>query len=117
MSGKLVWLDLTMPDAETVRDFHADVVGWKPEGVDMGGYEDFTIVRGETGEAVAGICFNRGTNAEIPVGWIPYFEVDDLDAALERARALGAEVVSGPRGGFCMIRDPAGAVAALYRQG
>jgi predicted enzyme related to lactoylglutathione lyase len=117
MSGKLVWLDLTVPDAESVRDFYARVVGWEPQGVDMGGYEDFTMKSRETGEAVAGICFARGPNADVPLGWVPYFDVDDLDAAVERAKGLGAEVVSGPRDGFCLIRDPAGAVAALYRQG
>jgi predicted enzyme related to lactoylglutathione lyase len=36
--GKIGWIDLTVGDATRVRDFYAGVVGWKPEGVEMGGY-------------------------------------------------------------------------------
>lgn len=113
-SGEVVWLDLTVPDAEAVRDFYAEVVGWQPEPVDMGGYADFNMVSPATGQPAAGVCFARGTNADLPAQWIPYFGVEDLDAGVARAKELGAEVVSGPRSGFCIIRDPAGAVAALF---
>ena len=35
--GKIGWADLTVNDAETVRDFYRDVVGWTVQPVDMGG--------------------------------------------------------------------------------
>jgi len=31
------WGDLTVRNAEAVREFYKDVVGWKPEPVSMGG--------------------------------------------------------------------------------
>ena len=37
--GTIVWCDLTVNDAETVRDFYAAVVGWKAEPVEMGGVD------------------------------------------------------------------------------
>ena len=34
--GTVAWTDLTVPDAEGIRDFYARVVGWVPEPVAMG---------------------------------------------------------------------------------
>lgn len=117
--GAVAWRDLTVPDAERIRDFYRSVVGWRVQPVEMDGYSDFAMVVPATGEGVAGICHARGPNADMPPQWIVYIIVEDLDASMERCRASGGEVVSGPRdmGGarFCVIRDPAGAVAALYQ--
>ncbi len=50
-----------------------------------------------------------------------YIVVADLDDSIEACRRRGGELVAGPRrtGGdrYCVIRDPAGAVAALYERG
>ena len=117
--GSIGWHDLTVPDAEGVRDFYAGVVGWAAEPVDMGGYADFSMNAG--GQTVAGVCHARGANAGMPAQWMMYVIVEDLDAALERVRVLKGEVVSEPRGAgggkFAVIRDPAGAVCGLYQAG
>ena len=34
--GSIGWIDLTIPDAERIRDFYAAVAGWKPEPESMG---------------------------------------------------------------------------------
>lgn len=119
--GSIAWHDLTVPDAASVRDFYREVVGWEPEGVDMGGYEDFQMCRPD-GEPAAGVCWARGANADLPPQWLMYIVVADLGAALEAVRAHGGEVAAGPKGpagpgGYAVIRDPAGAVAALYQAG
>jgi len=116
--GTVVWADLTVPDAPRVRDFYAAVTGWRPVEVPMGDYSDFSMTAPGTGRAVAGVCHARGVNAGLPAQWLVYVTVADLDASLERCRALGGEVVAGPmgmgaHGRFAVIRDPAGAVAAL----
>lgn len=119
--SRVAWVDLTVDDAPSVRDFYASVMGWTPEGVDMGEYEDFNMLDPESGEPTAGVCHARGSNASIPSVWMVYFAVDDLDAALEACRAGGGEVVDGPRAAgrsrFAVIRDPAGAVCALVEAG
>ena len=43
MAGDIGWLDITVEDAEGLRDFYAAVVGWTPGAVDMGEYSDFTM--------------------------------------------------------------------------
>src|SRR5262245_17346484 len=66
--GKIGWVDLTVGDAEEVSAFYREVVGWKSEGVEMGGYQDYCMLPAEGG-AVAGVCHARGTNEGIPAQW------------------------------------------------
>jgi len=119
--GKIGWIDLTVGDAEKVSAFYRSVVGWRSEPVDMGGYQDFCMVPAEGG-AVAGVCHARGTNLGVPPQWLIYVTVADLEQSLERCRALGGEVVRdthglGGMGRFAIVRDPAGAVCALFQKG
>ena len=118
-TGSITWFDLTVGDAEVVRDFYAEVVGWKPEPVDMGGYSDFKMNAPGSGRCAAGICHARGMNADLPPQWMIYIHVENLDESLSKCRALGGKRIAGPRnmagqGRYCVIQDPAGAVAALF---
>ncbi len=116
-SGSILWQDLTVGNAGDVSRFYAEVVGWEASPHDMGEYHDFNMKDGE-GKIVAGICHAKGSNANIPPQWILYISVEDVEASAARCRELGGEVVDGPRtvgeSRFCIIRDPAGAVAGLY---
>lgn len=116
LPGAIAWRDLTVEDAEALRDFYAAVVGWKPEAVDMGGYSDFNMLDAD-GEPVAGICHARGSNAKLPPQWLIYIQVPDVDAAAREATQRGGTVLDGPRdmGAYrsCCIQDPVGAVSAL----
>jgi len=118
-AGTIAWADLTVENAEKVRDFYREVVGWTVSDVDMGGYSDYCMNRPEDGRAVAGICWKRGANADLPPQWLVYLTVADIEASVARCVELGGRVVAGPRhtpgyGAYCVIADPAGAVAALF---
>lgn len=118
-AGTIGWRDLTVPDAEGVRDFYEQVVGWCHEPVDMGEYSDFSMLTPSTGDCVAGICHARGGNAGLPAQWLIYIFVDDLDASLAACTEKGGGVLSGPtgmggQGRYAVIQDPAGAVCALF---
>jgi predicted enzyme related to lactoylglutathione lyase len=119
--GTIGWIDLTVDNAEEVRDFYAAVVGWKIDPVDMGGYQDFTMVTPAAGDAVAGVCHARGSNADMPAQWMVYVTVADVESSAARCRELGGRVVVGPRAmgdaRFAVVQDPAGAVCALYQPG
>jgi predicted enzyme related to lactoylglutathione lyase len=117
--GAVAWTDLTVPDAEKIRDFYARVVGWVAVPVDMGGYSDFNMTAPTQETPVAGICHARGVNADLPPTWIVYLVVEDLEASLAGVRQEGGQVLLGPRrmapgSAYAVIRDPAGAVVALY---
>ena len=120
--GSIGWVDLTVPNAEAVRDFYRDVVGWTMTEVEMGGYSDFCMNKPGSNTTVAGICHARGVNAALPPQWLVYITVQDVDKSAARCVELGGEIIMQPKsaGGqsrYCVIRDPAGAVAALYAPG
>jgi predicted enzyme related to lactoylglutathione lyase len=117
-TGSIVWTDLTVPDAENVRDFYSAVVGWKPEPVDMGEYADFNMCSPESGTPAVGVCHARGGNAGLPAQWLIYITVEDVNASVAACRERGGKVLMEPKsmgahGTYCVIEDPAGAVAAL----
>ena len=120
-TGSIGWLDLTVEDAPRLRDFYSAVAGWKPAEVPMGDYADFVMTDPSSGEPRAGVCHARGGNAGLPPAWLVYVVVDDLDANLASARALGGEVVAGPKAmgtdRYAVLRDPAGAAFALWQKG
>lgn len=117
--GIIAWTDLTVKDAEGVRDFYQKVVGWKSAPVEMGGYNDFMMNVPESGNTVAGICHARDVNAGLPAQWLIYITVEDVDKSAAQCQELGGKVLVGPKemgghGRYCVIQDPAGAVAALF---
>lgn len=117
--GSITWADLTVENAERLRDFYSAVVGWTSSGVDMGGYSDFNMNDPETGTPLAGVCHARGGNAELPPVWLIYVNVEDIERSVARCVELGGQVISGPKGvggqgRYCVIRDPAGAALALF---
>ncbi len=118
-TGGIEWRDLTVEDADTVRDFYAEVAGWNPQPVSMGDYNDYNMLDSQ-GNAVAGVCHARGGNADMPAQWLMYVTVADIDASIASCTRLGGAVVAGPKqmgsDRYCVIRDPAGAVLALYQK-
>jgi predicted enzyme related to lactoylglutathione lyase len=116
--GQVGWVDLTVPNADAVRDFYKAVVGFASSDIDMGGYSDYCLNRTDNGESVAGVCHARGVNAALPAVWLVYFTVADLDESLRQCTNLGGKlrmpVRSSPQGRYCVVEDPAGAVCALF---
>jgi uncharacterized protein len=119
--GSIGWRDLTVKNADEVRDFYSKVVGWTVVPIDMGGYSDYCMVPAGGKEPAAGICHKRGANAKIPSQWLMYIIVADLDRALKLVKKHGGEQLTEVRaagdGLFAVIRDPGGAVCGLYESG
>lgn len=117
--GSILWTDLTVSDAESIRRFYQTVVGWEHAPVDMGGYSDYCMNLPGSGKTVAGICHARGENAHLPPQWLIYITVADLDESVRKYCGAGGQVVAPIRemggGRMAVIRDPAGAVAALHQ--
>ena len=116
--GTITWIDITVEDADRLRDFYQSVTGWSPEPLAMGGYSDY-VMNDADGEAAAGVCHARGSNADLPPQWLVYITVEDLDHSVAECQRLGGSVITPPRsyggGRYCVIKDPSGAVCALYQ--
>ncbi len=117
--GRIAWVDLTVDNAEEVRDFYQQMIGWTPQPVQMDGYADYTMA-GPDGVPAAGVCHARGVNAAMPAQWMIYITVADLADSLAVCQHLGGHIIVPIRGEpgsrFAIIQDPAGAVCALYEQ-
>lgn len=118
--GKVGWLDITVPDAPKLRDFYKRVVGWSSTPVEMGGYEDYSMVPPNSTDGVAGICHARGNNVGLPNAWLPYFHVADIEASARQVEVLGGRLRTpirsmGSMGRYVVIEDVAGAVCALFQ--
>lgn len=116
--GTISWTDLTVEDADRVRDFYESVIGWTPEPLSMGTYSDY-VMNDADGDATAGICHARGNNVDLPAQWLIYITVEDLNHSMKECQRLGGVVLTPPQsyagGRYCVIKDPAGAVCALYQ--
>ena len=116
--GKIIWADLTVPDAERVGEFYRNVIGWEKEGLSMGDYEDFLMKDPSGKEAVAGVCHSRGVNKDLPPQWLIYVQVESLEKSLQSCREGGGKVLGEPRkmgeSFYCLIQDPAGAYMMLF---
>ncbi len=117
--GKIGWLDMTVEDVPAVRDFYKAVVGWETDEIDMGGYSDYVMKMPASGEGVSGICHAKGSNVDLPSGWLIYIVVADIEESIAACVSNGGSVVVEPRGlaggQFCVIKDPGGSVAGLYQ--
>ena len=117
--GQFGWHDLTVDDAPRLRDFYREVAGWTVSECPMGGYSDY-VMHGKDGTAVAGVCHRRGPNSDLPPQWLVYAVVVDVEAAAAKAVELGGTLLRplGPSDGMgraAFVRDPAGAVFALFQ--
>jgi len=113
-TGRVVWMDLTVPNADEVSEFYSKVVGWDILGLDMGGYKDYCMNDPKTGETIAGVCHARGVNAYLPPQWLMYLSVENLDDSLAAVVEQGGKVIGDKRsdgkgGHYCLVQDPAGA--------
>ena len=116
--GTIGWRELYAADGKTAFDFYASQFGWeKDQAMDMGEmgvYQVFKI----NGEQAGGMM-TRPPQVPVP-SWLYYFNVDDINAAAERVKKGGGNVLMGPMevpGGSWIIQatDPQGAVFALVK--
>jgi predicted enzyme related to lactoylglutathione lyase len=119
--GEMAWLDLTVKNANEVKGFYQQVVGWQVDEITMGDHHDYAMKSPESGEAISGICHAQGVNADMPAAWLPYFLVVNINDSISSVTALGGELLTeiktAGKDQYIVIKDPAGAVCALYQKG
>ncbi|HVV85824.1 MAG TPA: VOC family protein [Kofleriaceae bacterium] len=121
--GEVAWHELYTTDHEAAFAFYHAICGWERLGAfDMGPMGTY-LLWGRDGKQLGGMMtmppgMKTPDGAEVPPNWMYYVTVDDLDAALERAKAGGAKVINGPMevpGGqrVVLLFDPQGAAFSL----
>jgi uncharacterized protein len=108
--GCMAWNELATPDPGRAREFYRALLGWEAEA-DAAGYATL-----RNGGAVNG-GMRPLRDGEAPA-WLVYFTVASLDEAAEHVHGGGGEIVvepgDGAAGRIAIVRDPQGALLALY---
>jgi predicted enzyme related to lactoylglutathione lyase len=99
--------------------FYAKLFGWQPTPFTPQGNQPFILFKTDP-DMVGGVAgMVEKQKPETPSQWIPYVVVDDVDAALAKALALGATIRTpvksiGEFGRIALIYDPEGATVGFH---
>jgi len=115
--GTFSWVELLTSDADAAKAFYAELMGWTYEDLPLPEGGSYTMVL-KDGKRVAGLHQPAPENAG-PPAWLSYVTVEDADAAVERAKELGATTLAGPfdvmdAGRMAVLQDSQGAVFAVW---
>jgi predicted enzyme related to lactoylglutathione lyase len=123
-AGVPCWVDTLQPDPDAAMAFYADLFAWEfaGPGPTAGDSSAAYHVARKGDRDVAGVGPWPEGEATAPRAWTTYIRVESVDAALERARALGGELVAGPldaapAGRLAVLADPTGAGFAVWAAG
>lgn len=114
--GRPGWHELMARDWEQVLPFYLTMFGWEKDyGHDMGPMGIYQVVK-IPNEQGAGL-FNKPAGVPEPF-WLYYFNVENIDAAADRVKTAGGQIVEGPMEvpeGAWIVQglDPQGAMFAL----
>lgn len=120
-NGHVGWHELYSGNFDADLAFYTSQFGWsKGEAMDMGEMGSYQLVSqtgGSDFQSMTGGVMPRPGEMPVPV-WLFYFVVPDIDAAMEKVKAGGGNVLNGPMqvpGGSWIIQaaDPQGAMFAL----
>jgi uncharacterized protein len=118
-AGEFVWNELMSTDHEAGFRFYGEIFGWaKTSEFDMGPEMGKYLLFGKDGAPFGGMM-TKTKDMPGPSAWVYYVHVDDLDAAVERAKGKGATLMHGPMEvptgeRVAVLTDPQGAVFALH---
>ncbi len=113
--GTPCWYELCTQSAAAARKFYGPLLGWSFQDAGMEGFDYGLALKGDS--MIAGLM---EPDSPMPSFWLIYFAVDDCDAAVAKARGLGAslhrEAADIPgTGRFAILADPQGAAFGLLQ--
>lgn len=114
--GAFTWNENMSRDWEAAKAFYGSVFGWGFNDMSAEGfsYATFTV----DGRDVGGVgALPDEVPEEVPANWGTYFAVDDADAAVQKVRDLGGQVLQEPFdtpfGRMARVTDDQGAVFSI----
>lgn len=114
--GRTGWHELHAADGASAFGYYSKLFGWtKGEALDMGPMGVYQLFNHDG--VMAGGIFTKPPAEPVPY-WLFYFNVAEINAAVERVKAGGGQILNGPMevpGGSMIVQclDPQGAIFAL----
>jgi len=117
MANPFVHVELNTTNLAKAKEFYGKLFAWELEDVQMGPGETYTMIK--VGEGTGGGMMTHPMPGQ-PSMWLAYTQVDDIRAATNKAKSLGATIVKDVTdipgvGSFSVIVDPTGAALALFQ--
>ena len=117
MANPFVHIELHTGDLAKAKAFYSSLFDWKLQEIPMPDGGSYTMIN--VGEGTGGGMMSMPASG-VPPHWLAYVGVDDVAAATEKARALGAAVVQDVMevagyGWLSILTDPTGATFALWQ--
>jgi predicted enzyme related to lactoylglutathione lyase len=116
-AGIFSWNELMTRNADASAKFYTELFGWTREDMDMEG-STYSMFKTE-GRPVGGMIVLPPGAESMPVMWMGYITVENLEASVARAAELGAKVhkdiTTIPMGRFAILADPQGAIFGLWQ--
>jgi predicted enzyme related to lactoylglutathione lyase len=119
--GTFSWIDLTTPDQAEAKAFYSSLFGWEITDMPVDENTSYSMAAlGGTPVAAISPQPQQQRDNGVPPLWNSYITVDDADAALERARELGATVHAPAfdvlqAGRMGVVQDPQGAYFLVWQ--
>ena len=112
--GALCWAELDTTDTESAKRFYTELFGWGAKVSDT--YTEWQ----QKGTSIGGLMKIPKEWGAVPPNWLVYFAVTDPDATAKKTGELCGGAIVPPMdipgaGRFAVLRDPQGAVFAVYR--
>jgi predicted enzyme related to lactoylglutathione lyase len=121
--GTFCWVELATTDANAAKSFYSQLFEWMFKDNPVSPEMVYTMVQLD-GKDVGGLYQMTPdmTGQGIPPNWLSYVSVKSADETTEKAKTGGATVLNGPFdvftiGRMSVIKDPTGAVFALWQPG
>jgi uncharacterized protein len=121
LPGTFCWIELATTDSQGALKFYQSLFDWSVVNHDMGEMGQYHIFQKEGGDVAAMYQMSPDmTSSGMPTNWLSYVAVPNADEAVENAKSLGGNVVTGPfdvyeMGRMAVIMDPQGAAFAVWQ--
>lgn len=117
MPNSFCHMELNTTDPEKAKEFYGKLFDWTMEDIPMGDFGNYTMLKPGQGPG-GGMMKHPMPGA--PSTWLVYIAVDDVHAATDKAKSLGASILKDVsevpnQGSFSILLDPTGAAFALWQ--
>ena len=117
MANIFAHVELNTSNTVAAKAFYKKIFAWKMQDMPMGPGMVYTMIN--TGSRQAGAGIQQKPMPDAPNAWLPYVEVASVKKTIEKAKALGAQIIISYQplpdmGAIGIFVDPTGASLGVW---